>query len=135
MKKEFSVKWKASKQPRKQRKYRHNAPLHVLIKFMSAPLSKELRKKYSTRSINLRKGDRVKVMKGTFKGKIGKVEKVMPKRGKVFVENVQITKKDGSKAHYPIMPSNLLILELELSDKLRKKRLESKSKGANKNAS
>ena len=51
MKKDYSSKWKASKQPRKQRKLRANAPLHVKHKMMSSNLDKELRKKYEKRNI------------------------------------------------------------------------------------
>ena len=61
MKAKFSKKWKSSKQPRKQRKYRAEAPLHVKHKLVSANLSKELRKKYGRRSFPLRKGDTVLV--------------------------------------------------------------------------
>ena len=73
MKKEFSTSWIGSKQPRKQRKYRHNAPLHIKSKMMGSHLSKELRKKYGTRSVRIRKGDEVKIMIGKFKGKTGKI--------------------------------------------------------------
>ena len=57
MKKQFSTQWNASKQPRKQRKYLANAPLHKRHKFMSANLIKELRKKYGKRNFPVRKGD------------------------------------------------------------------------------
>jgi len=56
MKKKFSNSWKASKQVRKQRKFRYNAPLHIKHKFLSAHLSKELMKKYGTRNIPVKKG-------------------------------------------------------------------------------
>ena len=46
MKKTFSQSWKASKKPRKQRKYTIKAPLHIKGKFLHANLSKDLRKKY-----------------------------------------------------------------------------------------
>ena len=51
MQKEWSAHWKASTQPRKQRKYRWKAPLHVLGDFVRAHLSKDLRKKYGTRNL------------------------------------------------------------------------------------
>ncbi|MCD6275005.1 MAG: 50S ribosomal protein L24, partial [Candidatus Aenigmarchaeota archaeon] len=51
MKQLFSKSWVKSKQPRKQRKYRHNAPKHIRQKFMHANLSKELREKYNRRSL------------------------------------------------------------------------------------
>ena len=120
----FSKKWKASKNPRKQRKYRYNAPLHILRKFLSAHLSQDLMKKYKTRNIPLRSGDTVKLLRGQFKKVVGKITKVNLKKGKVYVEGVQLTKRDGTKAYYPIHPSNLQIQELNLTDKKRKEKWE-----------
>lgn len=120
MKKEFSKSWKASKAPRKQRKYLANAPLHERKKFISVNLSKELRKKYGKRNISLKKGDEVKVMRGKFKGKKGKISRVMLKEGRAFIEGIQIKKSDGSKSDVKMQPSNLQIVELNLEDKKRK---------------
>jgi len=127
MKKKFSRSWKSSKQPRKQRKYLHNAPLHIQRKFLSSHLSKELRKKHTRRAIKIRTGDRVKIMRGQFKNKTGKIERINTKRKRVFIENVHMLKKDGTKVPYPFHPSNLLILELNLEDKKRQKLLERKN--------
>ena len=126
MEKKFSTHWKASKQPRKQRKYRSNAPLHILGKFLGSHLSKELRKKHGTRSTRVREGDKVKIMRGQFKGKIGKVTLVNVKKSLVNVENIDMIKKDGSKVFYPLHPSSLMIMELKLDDKNRMKKLEAK---------
>src|SRR3989344_5558766 len=120
MKKRFSKSWKASKKPRKHRKYRANAPLSIKRKFLSAHLSKELIKKYSTRNVPLRKEDKVKIVRGQFRKKTGKVVKVLVKKSKVYIENIQNMKNDGTKTYYPIDPSNLIILELNLMDKKRK---------------
>ena len=121
MKTKFSSSWIKSKQPRKQRKYRHNAPLHIKQKFVSVHLSKELRKKYSKRSMNLRKGDSVKVARGQFKNKTGKVDEVSVKKTSVYINGIEIVKKDGTKARYPINPSNLIITEMSMDDKMRGK--------------
>lgn len=126
MKNLFSKSWISSKQPRKQRKYRANAPLHLKRKFMGAHLSKELREKYSKRSIVVRKDDKVKVMRGQFKGHVGKVERVDVKRCRVYVRGMEIAKKDGTKSFRPIHPSNLLITELNLGDKKRVEALKRK---------
>lgn len=126
MKKKFSKHWKSSKQRRKQRKYRYNAPLHIRQTFISANLSKELRKKYGKRNVPLKKGDIVKIMRGNFKKKTGKVTKVNLKKTKVNVEGINLTKKDGTKVFYPLSPSNLQIIELLIDDKKRKKLLERK---------
>ncbi|MBW2966041.1 50S ribosomal protein L24 [Candidatus Woesearchaeota archaeon] len=124
MKKKFSRSWNKSKQPRKQRKYRYNAPLNIKIKFMGCHLSKELRGKYKKRSITIRKGDSIKVLRGKFKGKTGKIDRVDIKKSKVYITGIDVAKKDGTKALYPIHPSNLVINELNLEDKKRVKSLE-----------
>lgn len=46
---------------RKNRARHFKAPSHIRRKIMSAPLSKELRKKYNVRSIPIRKDDEVMV--------------------------------------------------------------------------
>ena len=109
---------------RKQRKYRYNAPLHIKQKMLSAHLSKELRTKYGTRNIPVRKGDTVKVSRGQFKKKQGKVERVILKQERVFVAGIETIKRDGSKVLFPLSPSNLIIVEVEMSDKRRKEKLE-----------
>ena len=122
MKREFSTKWKASKQPRKQRKYLANAPLHLRKKFVSVNLLKELRKKYGKRNIPARKGDIVKIMRGKFKKKQGKILKINSKTSRITVEGIQIKKKDGSKVNVKMQPSNLQIIELIMEDKKRIKK-------------
>jgi len=128
MKKTFSKHWKASKQPRKQRKYKARAPLHIKHAFLSANLSKELRKKYQRRSFPLRKGDTIKIMRGSFKGKVGKVENVDSKRTRASIEKIQKAKKDGTKVNIFFHPSKLQIQELDLEDKERINSIERKIK-------
>ncbi len=122
----FSLNWKRSKQPRKQRKFRLNAPLHIAGSFMGCHLSPDLRKKYSRRSLKLRTGDTVKILKGQFKGKTGKIVSINRIKNKVNIENIQQIRKEGTKSFYPITPSNLMITDLDLSDKKRKEKLEGK---------
>ena len=124
MRTKFSRKWKSSKQPRKQRKYIYNAPLHIRHKFFSAHLVKELIKKYKRRNIPVKKGDKVIVMQGQFKGKEGNVNKIDTKKIRIYVDNAEIVKKDGTKSFYPIHPSKVMIKELNLEDKERKKAIE-----------
>jgi len=130
MKKQFSTKWKGSSQPRKQRKYIAKAPLHLKRKLLSANLSKDLRKKQGIRSAVLRKGDTVKIMKGKFKNKTGKIVDVFTKKMKVTIEGIQVKKQDGSKVNVKMQPSNLQITELVLTDRKRFKKAESKEKGS-----
>lgn len=115
--------WKSSKNQGKQRKYLHLAPVHMKRKLLSARLSKTLKEKYGKRNIPVRKGDTVKIMIGEFKGKQGKVASVDIERVKLIIDGIQVTKKDGSKANRPIPPSNVQIIDLELSDKKREQAL------------
>ena len=118
--KKFSKSWKSSKKPNKQRKYKFNAPLNIKRKFLSVHLPKDLIKKYKTRNITIRTNDKVKILRGQFKGKTGKILKVITKKSKVFIEGIENAKKDGTKTYYPMEPSNLIITELDLTDKRRK---------------
>jgi large subunit ribosomal protein L24 len=124
MKKQFSTSWKASKRKSKQRKYRFAATHTVKHEFMSANLSKELRKKYGRRNFPVRKGDEVLVMRGKFKGKKGKVAKVNMKKLKASIEGIQIARKDGTKVNVYFQPSKMQIQALNTEDKERLKALE-----------
>ena len=53
-----------SSQPRKQRKYRYNAPLHVKGKNLRAHLSEELIKEHNVKTLRVIEGDTVKVHEG-----------------------------------------------------------------------
>ena len=119
MKKDFVKSWNSSVQPRKQRKYRHNAPLNVASKFLSVNLSKELRKKYTKRAIRVKKGDKIKVMRGQYSGQTGIVERVSAKYLKVYVAGIDQIRKDGSKRLIPLEASNLQIVQLDTTDKKR----------------
>lgn len=112
-----------SKQPRKQRKARYNAPLHKRQKFLRSLLSKELRKKYEKRNARVVKGDTVKVMRGAFSDIEGKVQSVSLKNGKITIDGVSVAKSDGSEVARPIHPSNVMITKLNLKDGLREDRL------------
>ena len=119
MKKAWSNRWLSSVQPRKQRKYRYNAPLHVKQGFVSANLSPEVRKRFGKRSMQLRKGDEIKVMRGKFRGKTCTVERVDLNKSKIYVEEIKVKKADGSEVLLSLQPSNLMITKLKLDDKKR----------------
>ncbi len=124
MEKKFSKGGKASKRPSKQRKYRANAPLHIKKKFFSSNLKKDLRRKYLRRNFPLRKGDTVKVLRGRFKGRSAKIGSLNLGKLRVYLEGVQVAKRDGTKANVHFDPSNLQITELQLEDRKRVKALE-----------
>lgn len=127
MKNEFSTSWKSSVQRRKQHKYQHNVPLHIKHKFLSANLSKDLRKKYGKRNLPLRTGDEVLVMRGSFSKKKAKVTSVNLSNLKVYLDGIQRTKKDGTKVNVPFHASVLQIQSLNLDDKERTAALNRKA--------
>jgi len=104
MKSVFSLSWISSKNIRKQRKYRANAPTNVRHKFLVSPLSKELAKKSGVKRLTVRKGDSVTITRGQYKKKTGKVARVDYDRLKIFVEGIGRSKAEGSVAQYPIDP-------------------------------
>ncbi|MEM1760567.1 MAG: 50S ribosomal protein L24, partial [Desulfurococcaceae archaeon] len=100
------------------------APLHKLRKLFNAPLSDELREKYGVKRLPVRVGDVVRIMRGDWKGHEGKVVNVDTKRVRINVEGVQIKRSDGTPVYYPIHPSKVMIVKLDLSDKWRMKIIE-----------
>jgi large subunit ribosomal protein L24 len=115
-----------SKKPRKQRKFLFKAPLHLRRKILAAHLSKELREKYKRRSLPVRIGDEVEIMRGEFKKKRGKIAKVDLKKYRVYIEGITRKTSTGTERLVPIHPSNLRIVNLNLTDKRRIKILERK---------
>jgi len=113
-----------SKKPSKQRKALYQAPLHKRHKLLSAHLSRELRNQFKKRSLPVRKGDEVRVMRGKFKGTIGKISEVDLKRLKVYIENVKRKKVSGEEFHVPINASKLMITNPNMDDPRRKEIIE-----------
>ncbi|MBN2101428.1 MAG: 50S ribosomal protein L24 [Candidatus Aenigmarchaeota archaeon] len=128
MKKSWSNEWVSSVQPRKQRKYVHNAPLHVKHRLLSVHLAPVLRERYGTRSVTVRKGDKVKVMRGSSKGFSGPVERISLKKMEVFIEGLKAKKVDGTEVLKSLKPSNIMITELNTDDKTRQSKLLGKEK-------
>jgi large subunit ribosomal protein L24 len=128
MNKEFSTHWIGSKRPGKQRKYRAEAPLHLRKKFVSINLSKELRKKIGKRNIPVKKDDKVKILRGKYNGKTGKILEVLLKKSKVIVDGINVTKRDGSKANVKLEPSNMQIIEMAERKKKPEKKINKESK-------
>lgn len=102
----------------------YQAPYHVLSKQLGSHLSKDLRQKYGTRSIRVTIGDTVRVLRGEFKGVDGKVKDVNTLKNAVTIEGIKKEKLKGGQVDIYIHSSNLLVTELNTSDKWRIKKLE-----------
>jgi large subunit ribosomal protein L24 len=101
--------------------------LHRRRKLLAAPLSPELRKKHGCRSLPVRRGDKVKLTHGDFKGMEGEVIEVDSKRCRINIEDVKTTKADESEVPQFVHPSNVIITKLGVGDKVRDKILKRRS--------
>merc|ERR1712100_470630 len=114
---------------RKSRKAHFTAPSHERRIIMSAALSSELRNKYHVRSVPVRKDDEVSVVRGTYKGREGKVIQCYRKKWVIHVERITREKASGATVQVGIHPSKCVITKLKL-DKDRKAILERKNRSA-----
>ncbi|KAJ1338044.1 large subunit ribosomal protein L26e [Microdochium nivale] len=108
---------------RKSRKAHFSAPSSIRRNIMSAPLSKELREKYNVRSIPIRKDDEVTIVRGSNKGREGKVTSVYRLKYVIHVERVTRDKASGQSVPLGIHPSKVVVTKLKL-DKDRENILE-----------
>ncbi|KAL5489798.1 RPL26A [Sanghuangporus weigelae] len=112
---------------RKSRKAHFGAPSSVRRKIMSSALAKDLKSKYNTRSLPIRKDDEVRIVRGKYKGREGKVTQVYRKKWVIHVDRVQRDKSNGASAPIGIHPSNVVIISIKL-DKDRRAILERKDR-------
>ena len=115
----------SSKSPRKQRRRIYKSPLHTRKRLLKCQLDEFLREDYGLRSLVVKKGDLVRIMRGQFRDTEGKVVRVDYSNVRVYVESGTTTKADGKEVQIPLHPSNLKITQLELDDE-RKKLIERK---------
>merc|ERR1712046_211168 len=110
---------------RKARKAHFTAPSSVRRTLMGGHLNKELSQKYHVKSMRIRKDDEVIVMRGSNKGREGKVIQVYRKKFVIHIERVTREKSNGSTVNVGIHPSNVMITKLKL-DKDRRAILDRK---------
>lgn len=108
-----------SKNPGKQRIKIYKGPIHTKRKLLVCPLDDKLKKEHNIKKISVRKGDSVKVLTGSLKGKSGKVEKVDYSKAKVYVKDFKYKNSRAQEKMKPLVASNLLITDLVLTDTKR----------------
>ncbi len=108
-----------SKKPSKSRKQQYNMPMHKKAKAIAGHLNEKLRKELNKRSVPLRKNDTVKILRGNYKGKTGKITKVDRSKMKIFIEKITRKKSDGTEYNVAIDPSKIIVIEIDKSDKKR----------------
>ncbi len=117
----------ASRQPRKQRRRMYRSPLHRRGRLVRVHLSSkylEDTKVSYPRSLPVRQGDTVQIMRGTHRGQEGKVTRVDRRRFHVYVDGITVAKADGTEVGRPVHPSNLRISRLDMTDPWRRRLVE-----------
>ncbi|KAM4113354.1 hypothetical protein ACJW30_05G214500 [Castanea mollissima] len=112
----------------KNRKAHFTAPSSVRRVPLSALVSIELRSKYNVQSMPVHKDDEVQVVRGTFKGRKGKVVQVYCRKWIIHIERVTREKMNVSTVNVGVNPSKVVITKLRLN-KDRKSLLNRKAKG------
>ncbi|ORY32409.1 ribosomal protein L24, partial [Rhizoclosmatium globosum] len=99
---------------RNSRKAHFSAPSHLRRKMMSAALSKELREKYQVRSLPIRQDDEVEVVRGSHKGRVGKVVAVYRKKWVIHIEKLTKEKANNQSVQLGVDPSKVKITTIKL---------------------
>merc|ERR1711898_91145 len=107
------------------RKAHFSAPSSDRRKIMSSHLNKELKAKWNVKSMPIRKDDEVIVVRGSNRGREGKVIQAYRKKYVIHIERVTREKSNGSTVNVGIHPSNVMITKLKL-DKDRRAILDRK---------
>jgi len=119
-----------SKKPSKARKALYELPKHKKAKEVAAHLNEKLQKELGKRSITIRKNDVVKIVRGSFAGKEGKITSVDRSANKIYVEKAVRKKSNGEERQVPIDASKVIVLDIDRTDRKRvaKKGKESEKK-------
>ncbi len=116
-----------STRPRTQRKRLYNASTQEQHRKLGVHVDPSLASKSKLdlpRSLPVREGDVVRIMRGSFRGKEGKIVSVDSKRGTAVVEGITIEKVDEKKVPRPIHASNLMIIKMDDTDPWRRRKFE-----------
>ena len=127
-----------SSKPGKQRKAQYNASMHTKRKRVSArlQLDKPDERFAGVRSVTVRAGDTVRVIRGDFShgGKRhGGKRKAEPLTGpvigidankvRILIEGAKQSKSDNREEAVPVHASNVVVVKLDETDKLRMQKL------------
>jgi len=99
---------------------------HLAYRASSIHLSRELREKYGFRSLPVRTGDRVMIIRGDYKGVEGDVSRVDRARGRVYVSGVYRENARGEQRLVPIPLNSVILVKIDDKDKWRQRLMERK---------
>lgn len=140
----------SSKKAGKQRLAQRDAPTHVRRKRMRARLITDDPSLKHVRSVTVRTGDEIEVLRGDFShpnsvkadsrgkriggprgrsGVKGKIASVNTRSGFLFVDGLTQSTADGKEEAVPINPSNVIVTKLFEGDPVRIQQIISRSSG------
>jgi ribosomal protein uL24 len=110
--------------PRRQRRALYTADTFERRRRMAVLLSRELRGRFHQRSVPIRKGDTVRVLDGSFKGREERVAKVDRRAYSITLDTVTLKTADEKMKPLGLRPGHLVITRLNLSDAWRRRSLK-----------
>jgi large subunit ribosomal protein L24 len=113
-----------SRLPRKQRKAVFTAHNFARRRYLTVALSKELRTRYGRRQLPVRKGDTVRVLRGSYEGQEERVAKIDTRGLTLTLDNITVKKADQKLKALPVRPNHLVLTKLNLSDSWRRRILK-----------
>lgn len=113
-----------SRLPRKQRRAVYEASTAVRRKQMAVLLSRDLRTRYGRRQVPVRKGDTVRVIRGSYIGREERVAKIDRRGYSVTLDNITVKTGEAKLKPLPIRTSALVLTRLNLSDPWRRRVLK-----------
>ncbi|MCI4350631.1 MAG: 50S ribosomal protein L24 [Thermoplasmata archaeon] len=110
-----------SRLPRKQRLARFTAHTTLRRRLMSVPLSRDLRARYGRRQMPVRKGDTVRVLRGSYIGREERVARVDRRSYSVTLDNITVKTGEAKLKPLPLRTNSLLLVRLNLADPWRRR--------------
>jgi len=109
--------------PRRQRRALYQANSSERRRRMTVPLSRELRRRFRRRSVPVRKGDTVRVLSGSFRGREERVARITRRDYSVTLDNVTLKTAEEKLKPLALRTSHLVITRLNLADPWRRRSL------------
>ena len=109
--------------PRRQRRALFTAHRFERRRRMTVLLSRELRKRFHRRSVPVHKGDTVRVLGGSYKGREERVARIDRRAYTVTLDNVTLKAADEKMKPLGLRPGHLVITRLNLADSIRRRSL------------
>ena len=97
---------------------------------MSCPLAKDLKEEHKIKSIPVRRGDHIKIMRGYYKTKTGRITHISRHRWSIWSKEISRETYNGKTVGIALHPSNCEITKLNMKFKDRQEIIDRKVQGS-----